>query len=244
MRNWFKLTIMVIALTAILGVVFTQNIHAQEGDADSATEESSISLFDTIKSGGIVELVIILLSVAALALIIENFVTMKVENYLPQDLLMEYEELLDAQSYEEAMNISQTDDCMLSRVFSAGLLKQNEGFDSIQESVQDAAAAEIAKIQGKIGILSLIANLSPMLGLLGTVTGMIAAFNIIATTENPSPGDLARGISQALITTCSGLIVAIPVSAAYFFLRNRVSTITNELAVVAGDFLDRFRVQG
>lgn len=243
MKN--RLFLAVIALMIICGcMVFTSaSLFAQGEEGAEEIESKDISLWDTIKAGGPIEFVIILLSVAALALIIENFVTLKVENYLPHDLLMDYEELLETQNYEEALSIGDAEDCMLSRVFTAGLIKQGAGFGSVEDAVHDAASAEIGRLQSKIGVLALIANVAPMLGLLGTVTGMIIAFNKIATTANPTPGDLAYGISQALITTCTGLIVAIPVSAAFFFLRNRVSQVSNELAIVAGDFLDRFRVE-
>jgi biopolymer transport protein ExbB len=242
MRNWLRFAVIVLTVFTLVGVIACSGLYAQDEEgADDSAASKKMTLFETIKSGGPIEWFIILLSIAALALIIENFVTMKVENYLPQDLMMDYEELLEAQNFEEAMSISETDDCMLSRVFSAGLIKQQAGFDAMYDSMTDAASAEIARLQQKIGILALIANVAPMLGLLGTVTGMIIAFNIIATQTNPTPGDLAGGISQALITTCTGLIVAIPVSASFFFLRGRVSRIATELAVISSDFLDRFR---
>jgi len=242
MRNWLKLVIVVFFIAVCAGAfTLSAGLYAQEGTDE--VEQKDISLWDTIKAGGPIEFVIIFLSVAALALIIENFVTLKVENYLPHDLLMDYEELFETQNFEEALAIGDAEDCMLSRVFTAGLIKQNAGFGSVEDAVHDAASAEVGRLQSKIGVLALIANMAPMLGLLGTVTGMIIAFNEIATNPNPTPGDLAYGISQALITTCTGLIVAIPVSAAFFFLRNRVAQISNELAIVAGDFIDRFRVE-
>jgi biopolymer transport protein ExbB len=246
MRNLTKIALMLMMMMVVISAFMCCGVYAQDNagaEAEEVETERDISLWDTIKAGGPIEFLIILISVAALALIIENFVTLKVENYLPHDLLMDYEELFETQNYEEALAIGDTEDCMLSRVFSAGLIKQNSGFASMEDAVGDAAAAEIGRLQSKVGVLALIANIAPMLGLLGTVTGMIIAFNEIATNPNPTPSDLAYGISQALITTCTGLIVAIPVSAAYFFLRNRVSQISNELAIVAGDFLDKFRVE-
>ncbi|MFH1708980.1 MAG: MotA/TolQ/ExbB proton channel family protein [Planctomycetota bacterium] len=254
MRHWLKLTLAGVVIAMVAGLLWGGVVYAQDpapaaapaGGAAAATTTSGtghkkMGLIDDIKAGGIVGACIILLSVAGLALAIENFVTLKVETFIPQPLLLEYEELLDAQNYDEALTIGESDDCMLARVLTAGLLKRERGFASMELAINDAVNYEVEKLQRKIALIAFIANIGPMLGLFGTVTGMLAAFNVIATVENPVPADLAYGIAQALVTTVEGLCVGIPMGTCYFFLRNRVARIANEIYLVSSDFLDRFR---
>ena len=101
---------------------------------------------------------------------------------------------------------------------------------------------ESVKLHQKIGWLPLIANIAPMMGLLGTVSGMVTAFNEIASSGGQaSPADLAKGISEALLTTLFGLLVAIPVSATFAFLRNRMVKTIIELGAIVEDLFERFR---
>ena len=109
-------------------------------------------------------------------------------------------------------------------------------------AVDNACVPEAIKLQQKIGYLSLIGNIAPMMGLFGTVSGMITAFQTIAEKgASVTPADLAGGISQALVTTFLGLFVAIPTMIAYFFFRNKVVRITLEIHAIADDLVERFR---
>ena len=101
---------------------------------------------------------------------------------------------------------------------------------------------ESIKLHQKVGWLSLIANVAPMMGLLGTVSGMVDAFNEIASSGGQaSPAELADGISKALLTTMFGLIVAIPVTAAFAFIRNRMVKTIIEVGAIVEDLFERFR---
>jgi biopolymer transport protein ExbB len=110
--------------------------------------------------------------------------------------------------------------------------------------MDEVSEEETIKLQQKISWLNLIANLAPMMGLLGTVYGMIVAFNEITKLgPNVTPADLSTGISAALVTTMLGLIVAIPTMAAFFYFRNKVIKVSLELAAIADDLVERFRPQ-
>jgi biopolymer transport protein ExbB len=100
---------------------------------------------------------------------------------------------------------------------------------------------EAVKLHQKIGWLSVIANVAPMMGLLGTVSGMVQAFRVIATSKNPDPSELASGISMALLTTLFGLIVAIPTTAAFAYLRNNLVRSVIEVGAIVEDLFERFR---
>ena len=112
----------------------------------------------------------------------------------------------------------------------------------IEKSIEEMGDEESIRLNQRIGWLSLISNVAPMMGLLGTVSGMVTAFNTIASSGGQaSPAELANGISQALLTTMFGLIVAIPVTAAFAFLRNRMVKTIIETGAIIEDLFERFR---
>jgi len=112
----------------------------------------------------------------------------------------------------------------------------------MKSAMADVTEEEAIKLQQKISYLSLVGNISPMLGLFGTVTGMIQAFQTIARVGAAvTPADLANGISIALVTTFQGLLVAIPCTVAFFIFRNKVVRVVLELNAIADEFVERFR---
>ena len=124
---------------------------------------------------------------------------------------------------------------------AAGIGKISHGFDSIEKSLEEMGDEEAVKLHQKIGWLSVISNVAPMMGLLGTVSGMVASFRVIATSKNPDPSELADGISMALLTTLFGLIVAIPTTAAFAYLRNNLVRSVIEVGAIVEDLFERFR---
>ena len=209
---------------------------------DSAQED--FSLWGLIKASGILGIggLIILLSVVAMALAIEHFVTLQRDKLVPPDLLQEIEDLFEEESYEEVMETCAAEPGFLTNVIASALPRAESGFESMMEAVNSIVEEESIKLQQKISWLQLIGAIAPMLGLLGTVWGMIKAFSKIAMMEGaPKPKHLAGGIYQALVTTCMGLLVAIFALTCYFYFRNKVVRISMEIAGVAEELLDRFR---
>ena len=199
------------------------------------------SKWETWLAAGPVGLNILLLSVAGLALIIENFVNMRRDRMIPPHLLQELEELFQQEEYEQAIELCDAEDCFLTRVVGAGLAKVGAGYERMVEAVQEVGEEESTALHQKISYLSLIATIAPMLGLFGTVWGMIDAFNTIKVMGSPSPADLAKGISKALVTTFLGLVVAIPVMTCYNILRNRVVRVVLEVGAVTSELFEKFR---
>lgn len=214
-------------------------------DAEAASEASSSAggtgLMDMIKGAGPIGIVLIILSVIALALAIENFVSLKRDKLAPPELVDELEALFEEGRFEEAMELCESEQTLLTRTSAAGIAKIGHGFDAIEKALEEMGDEEAVKLHQKIGWLSVIANVAPMMGLLGTVSGMVAAFNVIATQKNPNPSDLASGISTALLTTMFGLVVAIPTTAAFAFLRNNLVRSVIEVGAMVEDLFDRFR---
>jgi biopolymer transport protein ExbB len=202
------------------------------------------TLGDVIKDGGLIGFIIIGMSVAALALFIEHAIAIRRDKIVPPELVDELEALFEEEEYQEALELCESEPNFLTNILSAGLPKINAGFDAMEKAMDEVSEEETIKLQQKISWLNLIGNIAPMMGLLGTVYGMIVAFNTITQLgANVTPADLSVGISAALVTTLLGLIVAIPTMAAYFYFRNKVVKVSLELSAIAEDLVERFRPQ-
>lgn len=208
----------------------------------SAQAEATNPIADAFANAGSIGWVIVLLSIVGLALVIENFMTIKRDKLAPPDVVDELEALFDEENFQDALELCENERTYLTRVVSAGLAKLGHPFETIQTAVREMEEEESVKLFQKIGYLSLIAAVSPMLGLLGTVSGMFVTFGEIAAAGGSvNPSILAGGIKFALVTTIFGLIVAIPTSAFFFFFRNRVVKTTIEVNAIAEDLFERFR---
>jgi biopolymer transport protein ExbB len=210
---------------------------------DSQKEEvSTISEIFAYENAGLIGYLIILMSVVALALIIENFMTIKREKLAPPDVLDELEALFDGESFQEAVELCEQEKNYLTNVVGAGLSKLGHSFETMQTSLREMQTEEAVKLFQKIGWLSLLSAIAPMMGLFGTVTGMFITFSRIAAAGGSvSPATLAGGIKMALITTIFGLTVAIPVGVAFYTLRNRVIRTSTEINAITEDLFERFR---
>ena len=239
MRRYGRAAVVLVAVSIVVGVLLTHTAWAAEAAADVEGERTFL---DNIKAGGAVGYTIILLSVAGLALMIEHAVSLRREKLIPPYLLSELENLFDEEEYEEAMDLCDQEDAMLCRVVGAGLAKIGGGYAQMKEAIEEVSEEEATNLTQKISYLSLVSGIAPMLGLLGTVQGMIKAFDKIAVMRGAlNPSDLAESISMALITTLLGLLVAIPTTAGYMFFRNKVMKLSQEASAITGELIDRFR---
>jgi len=228
-------------LIAVLVAVF---LMASANTAFAQDDGGSKSLGDIIVGGGLVGWVIILLSIISLALAIEHFVTIRRDKIVPPELIDEIEALFEEEEYQEALELCENEPNFLTNILSAGLPKINAGFEAMEKSMEEVAEEETIKLHQKIGWLSLIGNIAPMMGLFGTVLGMIGAFNEITRLgANVTPKDMSGGISTALITTLFGLFVAMPALFFFFMYRNKVIKVSLEITAIAADLVERFRPQ-
>lgn len=222
-------------------VLAERNVEVAADPANGG-EGTSVSLWQVIKWGGVIEIVIILCSLAAMTLVIEHFVNVRFGKAMPHDLVQTVTAMMQNREYSEVLGLCQAQPCFFSNVVAAGLRKLRHDFTAVQEAVADTIERQGIALHAKIGYLSFIASICPMLGLLGTVWGMIGAFNKIAYDQGLGrPKLLAEGVSQALITTATGLVVAIPVMALFFFFRERVNRIILEVETVTADLFEPFR---
>ncbi|MEX0612963.1 MAG: MotA/TolQ/ExbB proton channel family protein [Pirellulales bacterium] len=185
------------------------------------------------------------LSFALVALFVMNVLMLRRENILPSHLIDNFETFLNAKKYQEAYELAKNDESFLGKVLSAGLARISSGYAHAIEGMQEVGEEENMNLEHRLSYLALIGTISPMFGLLGTVDGMVQAFEVIArSTVSPKPAELADGIATALVTTLVGLWLAIPAIAAFNILRNRMSRLVLEVGVVSENLMSRFQNVG
>lgn len=240
MRNRFQIGTAVPGLAASMvavGLILTPaTIFAQ---TDTAAEpETPSGFFSIVFSGGIVGavmiLILLLLSVTAAYLIFDHLMTIRRKDLMPEGLGEQVRQSLLSGDVKGAQDACNARPSFLGFVLMHGISELEFGWTSVEKSLEDALAEQSARLFRKIEYLSVIGNIAPMVGLLGTVIGMIVAFQSVAATQGTaSAPQLATGIYQALVTTVGGLIVAIPSIGAFAIFRNRIDQFVAEAAYMA-----------
>jgi biopolymer transport protein ExbB len=172
---------------------------------------------------------ILLCSVISLAIFLERLWILRRKLVIPKDFIDKVEELVERNKIAEATFLCQGNSSSIARIFLTGLKNVGRGMWLVKEAVEDKGRREGVILERNIGVLLTIANLCPLLGLLGTVSGMIKTFNAISVYGAGSPASLAGGIAEALITTATGLVVAIPTLVAYRFLIDKAQILIFEI---------------
>jgi len=211
---------------------------AQAGEA--ASTSLSYNLIDLIQFGGWVGYVIIALSVVAVSLIIQYSVSIRAGRLLPDEDKKELTRLVAEGRLDEVRAKGARDDAsMLTQLVAAGVREHDRGYSAVVKGMEDAADTATGAMLRRIEHLNMIANISPMLGLLGTVIGMVNSFNQISiAVGGVDPRRLAGGIFAALMTTVMGLIVAIPALYIFAIFRNRVDALGAQTASAAEDIVE------
>jgi biopolymer transport protein ExbB len=201
-----------------------------------------MGLWQVFLAGGPVMWPILLCSIFALAIILEKFLHLRRIKIDTQAFLNSILDKMKRHETKEAISICEKTDSPIAHILKAGILRYDRPRPQIKEAIEDASLYEIPRLEKNLPALATIAHISPLLGLLGTVTGMVRCFQAIqakATAFHPvSPGDLAGGIWEALLTTVAGLIVAIPTFVAYNYLVNRINTFILEMEKVSTEFVN------
>ncbi|MCA8994407.1 MAG: MotA/TolQ/ExbB proton channel family protein [Planctomycetaceae bacterium] len=267
-RTWQAATVLVVLLAMTLGTMYSQGFAYQgedggDGGAAAATEPAAETttneggsgnsdadgggdneqsyLMWMIGASGFFGALIALLSFVMVAVIMMNLLQVRRDVLIPQDFVAAFEDKLNNKDVQGAFDIARGDDSLIGRVLTAGMSRLGRGYDSAVEGMEEVGEEESMALEQRLSWLALIGSIAPMMGLLGTVQGMINSFQTIANSATqPKPKDLADGISTALFTTMEGLIVAIPAIVAYTLLRNRVTALLMEASRVSDNLMSRF----
>ena len=210
-----------------------------EAFSDSASDDENSPtilkmVFGGNKFGVAIVCLILLLSIVSVFFIIEHFLTITRKRLMPESVLEELERLIVHGEIKQAVNLclQKENYSLATEVILAGLNRYRSsefGFAEYRSAVEEAGEDQTGKLYRRTEVLHVIAAIAPMLGLTGTVLGMIEAFTTIASLEGMArPQELAGGIGQALITTLLGLVVAIPTMVAFSYFRNKIDSIVSE----------------
>jgi biopolymer transport protein ExbB len=191
--------------------------------------------------GGAIGYVLWALSFVCVALMVKFFITIRRDNILPNIMREQIGKLLDGRQYREAIEVTGAEGSLLSSVVHASLAEAANGYPAMERAMEEASEQQTTGMLRSIEWLNLIGNIGPMLGLMGTVLGMIKVFFTIVEHGSVVVDKLANGIGIALVTTLLGLAVAIPALAAYSILRNRIDALSSETMIVAQEIISGFR---
>lgn len=208
---------------------------AQEAGANVPRQSG---LFDLYATGGLFMHPILGCSVIGIAIILERLYFFAKARTDTRHLMAEVLRVLQDQGFEAAQRFLHGTRGPVAAVLHSGLLRAKRGPEAVEKAITTAASVEIALLERGLIWLATVANIAPLLGFLGTVSGMIHAFEAIAAAEEVSARLVATGIYEALITTAAGLIVAIPVQAAHNYFISRIDKFVIEMEESGAELVD------
>ncbi|MDO5580681.1 MAG: MotA/TolQ/ExbB proton channel family protein [Planctomycetia bacterium] len=177
---------------------------------------------DLIKAGGFIGIILLILSIIALSIVIQILMYLRRKTLFPEELQNDLSRLLETGKIRQAAQTCAKDPSLLARILHKGLSEYQGKWDPLEKTIEESISEESAALYRKAEYLSVIGNIAPMLGLLGTVIGMVIAFGELAVSDGLGR-NLAQGIYFALVTTVDGLVVAIPTLVAFALINNRIA---------------------
>jgi biopolymer transport protein ExbB len=226
-----------LAVLALMGMTYAEDPVAPAARPPAPT----IDIRQMFIDGGAIGYIIVALSLVMLALIFEHLMTIRQKTLMPQGLEEDITKLISQGQIRLAEERCVASKCFLGYLLAAGIKEIELGYSAVEKAMEDAASQQASRLMRKIEYLSMISTVAPMLGLMGTVWGMILAFMEFERKANPQVSELAPGIYKALVTTLFGLIVAIPAIAAFGFFRNRIDELVAQTALTAEQVFADFK---
>ena len=235
------LPLLLLVGTLVLFFTAPELLAQEEGGGDG---EGKKTMFDNLMDAGLWMVPLYICSIAMIALIVYNFIQLTKTKFNPDDLKLALLDHMANCRVRSAIEVSSTSPTFLGRMMASALPHvdatdpETLGRDHVEDAIAEFTVRENPSHMTWIGYLGVIGQIAPMLGLLGTVAGMMGAFNTLSFAGNADPSALAGDIGLAMITTLSGLIIAIPSIFFYFLLRNRFNGLVAACHLDASDMLD------
>lgn len=222
-----------IAAAVCAALMITPELSAQEAAEETRT------LLQTLQAGGWAMIPLSILSVAGVGLVLYNALAIREKRFLRLDLVEQAAEMMTEMRLEEAREFCRDNPASTTNIIDAGLERvEAEELDpeAMEKAMEESSTEELAGPYVYINYLAVVATVSPMMGLLGTVSGMIRAFNTIAAEGTGNPQALADNIQEALVTTATGMAIGIPAMIFYFIFKNKYGRIVSRVSRIIGDF--------
>jgi biopolymer transport protein ExbB len=214
---------------------------APAAPAESKPKQQSLLAFFFNALGIRYTVAFLVISFTFVAFLVMNILGLRRDSVCPRHLAEAFEANLNEKRFQEAFDLAKNDESMLGQMLAAGMQNLQQGYDKAIEAMGQVGEDENMKLEHRLSFLSLVGSIAPMVGLLGTVDGMVQSFMVIAASDTqPKPSKLAEGISMALITTLVGLVLAIPAIIAFNLMKNRLSRLVMETGQTASNLMARF----
>ena len=212
--------------------------------AADPVSSDSWKLLSIFEKGGVMMYPILFSSVLMLGIAIERLYNLRRKNVINSDFLKNVRNQWDWKDIKKTLQLCNTFDNSLSRILKVGVLRVGGKLDEIERAIEGAGQHEASLMNSNLRVLGAVANITPMMGLLGTVLGMIKAFNVISLSGTGNPGLVASGISEALITTAAGMAVGIPALALYHYFRGKIDRYVFEMEEISFQLIEELSYDG
>ena len=231
----------IVCVVLVLGMSLTA--YSQDAAPKKAAKEKAVTgLWDLYVASSYEGFAITACSIWMIAVILHNAFTLRHKDLIPPQLVEECDNLLRQKKAKDALELCRASDSLIGTMMAAGISRVGRGYDQALEYMSDIGQEKAMRLNHKLSYLSVIGSISPMLGLLGTVRGMIQAFAQIAGSgAQPSPAELSNNIQLALVTTFEGLVVAIPSLFAYSMFKNHLARVVTECEMICLELMSRFQ---
>jgi biopolymer transport protein ExbB len=229
---------------ALATLWFSPLAIAQEPAAEAPQTASKGNVLEQfwVGLGPMYFVIFLIMSMILVALVVRAILAVQKANFVPEDLVQGIEASLAENNPQAAAELVKADESFLGNLLNAGLGQLTKGKEAVLEAMQAAGDSETMRVEQLIGYIALIGNIAPMVGLLGTVQGMVTSFGVIASSpQTPKPSALAGGIEQALYTTLVGLWLAIPAIVIYNILRNIVQKQIFHAGTKSEELIEKFQ---
>jgi biopolymer transport protein ExbB len=239
-KSWVWFTLAVLFFAVLILNTASQLSLAQEGGSE-ATEAPENFFIWIIHVSGLIGLVILCLSVYFVATVGRMFVELRPQTAMPPEVIAQCEAMLEQRDFKGIFNVVKEDDSFFSRVLVTGITELPNGLSEAREAMERVGDMLTTEMEKKISMMAVLGTLGPMIGLLGTLKGMIAAFSIIARQNTQiKSGEVAGAISESLVLTFEGVGLSVPSIWFFSFFRNRVMFISVTTMTRADEFLRHF----
>jgi biopolymer transport protein ExbB len=229
-RFLFHATLALFAVAVLNGVA-----HAQDGGGGGSGE--SLIMFMIRSLGWIFGPLLLAISVAMLALVVLLLLDLRMSAAIPPGFVDEFTDTVNKRKFKEAFDMARNDPSFLGQVLTAGMSRLQYGLEDAREAAMNTLESIKSDKDQKNNYTAVIATLGPMLGLVGTVFGMIQSFSVLATAKQIIPAQLADGISHALVVTLFGVAISVPAIFFNAFFRNRITRVCMDVGHIADDLL-------
>lgn len=224
----------------------SNNVENVDNEKPNALQKGVMServtLFNWFTRGGVFMWPLLILAAVGMGFVIERFIFFKKADLNPREFIEELESHIEKGNLDEVEKLCRRKDLIFARIILKGMQLRSLGFDHVEKAIATAGSIEVTTLEKGLSILSSIGNIAPLLGFLGTVSGMIAAFQSIAEVDQVSARLVAGGIYEALITTETGLIIAIPVLGFYNYFVHRIESFISDVERIASDILEKLLI--